>query len=267
MRRSRSSSLSSVCLLRLPYQADFYEHDQKDLLYLVDRESLSIFRWSTMKKVYLDSWSLLNPPNWVTLSATHNRLYLGYSNGKITYFDLSQTAPVETHFTNLAIGTLGLLAVGDFLFAADASGAWATHYSMDKNGTIVDSKDWRDTGSQYIWNPVLSRVYHQRDNTSPNDIVWTELDPTSGVFRSQGDSPYHGEMLVTRYPIRVNDNGQYLLNGAGQIIDATSLTVLNALANNIADGIWVNDQLVTIDKNVPALQLWGANFELWLTIL
>jgi hypothetical protein len=246
----------------LSYLPDFYELYNSDTLYLIDRETLSVFRWSTTSAEYLASWRLINPPTWATVSNSHRRLYLGYSDGKITYFDLTAVNPVETHFANLAIGMHGLLAAGNYLFAADASGAWGTHYSLDINGVIVDSKEWSHTGTQYVWNSVTNRVYHHLDGISPNDIEWTELNQSTGLFGAQGDSPYHGDTLITSYPLRVSDDGQYLLNGGGQIVDAYSITVLNSLSNRITDGVWVNSDLVTIKTGLPALQLWGQNFEL-----
>ena len=246
----------------LSYQPEFYAHDEIDILYLVDKESLSVFRWSSVQEAYLESWPLTNPPTWATFSVSHNRLYLGYSNGKITYFDASQTSPAETHFVSLASGMFGLLAAGDYLFAADASGAWESHHSFDVNGALIDSEEWRNTGAQYAWNSVTNRIYHQRDGTSPNDIEWTELDQSTGTFGADGDSPYHSGTLIVGYPILISDDGQYVLNGAGQILDAYSLTVLNSLSNGIADAAWVNGDLVSIKKGFPSLQFWDSNFEL-----
>ena len=100
------------------------------------------------------------------------------------------------HFASLAMGMYGLLAAGNFLFAADASGAWESHHSFDIDGNLLQSVEWRNTGSQYVWNPLTNRIYHHRDGTSPNDIEWTELDPSTGLFVAQGDSPYHGDTLV-----------------------------------------------------------------------
>lgn len=245
----------------LVYQPEFYELDQSGTLYLVDRESLSVFRWSSSSQSYLTSLSLVNPPTWTTFSSSHNRLYLGYSSGKITYFDLSTANPVETHFTSMVGPVLGLLAAGEFLFAADQAGAWESHYSFRSDGTLADSEEWRDTSSQYVWNPVTNRVYHHRDGTSPNDVEWTELDPVTGIFGLNGDSPYHGDTISLLKPLRVINNGIYILNGGGQILDAYSITVLNALSNAISDGVWI-DGLVTIKRGTPALQIWGQNFEL-----
>ena len=138
----------------LAYQADFYEHDETDIMYLIDRETMSVFRWSSVQDNYLATWPLINPPKWATFSISHNRLYLGYESGKITYFNPSQDSPIETHFASLASGIEGLLAAGDYLFAADFSGAGSSHHSFDMNGTLIDSEEWRETAAQYAWNSL-----------------------------------------------------------------------------------------------------------------
>jgi|GEM_PF-1129154 len=244
----------------LNYSPEFIVHDNNNIVYLVDREALSIFRWSLTEQKYLPTWPLLAPPSWVTYSVAHNRLYLGYDTGKISYFSADQATPTETHFANLSTSIRGLLAAGNFLFAVD--GTWATHYSFSANGSSVASGNWTYAGSEYVWNSFTQRVYFHRDNTSPNDIVWRELNATTGAFVAEGESPYHGDTLISRYPLVVSNDGEYLLNGAGQIIDAHNITVLNALSNSISSGAWFDNKLVTIDQNKKSLQFWNNNFSL-----
>lgn len=245
----------------LNYQAEFIQHDGADTIYFIDRETLSIFRWSVSQNNYLSSWSLLNPPTWASYSAAHQRLYLAYESGKISYMD-ADAAGEEKHFANLPGTTRGLLATDNYLFAVDNSGAWATHYSFAENGTLLTSEDWAYIGNQYVWNPITQRVYHHRDDTSPNDIVWREIDTSTGLFRVAGESPYHGDTLKVRYPLVVSNDGELLVNGAGQIIDAYSGQVLNALSNSITSAAWINNQLTTISESPFAIQFWNSNYSL-----
>jgi hypothetical protein len=243
------------------YEPDLVDTNGSDTLYLYDQESLTIFQWSTTQNAYLDSWALINPPSWMSYSQSHERLYLGYNSGKITYFDSNSNT--EKHFLSLALGVKGLLASGDYLFAADSSGAWNTHYLIDSSGTVTSSEDWRKTAQQYIYSALTNRIYHFRDGTSPNDIEWTEFDPDSGILGNKGDSPYHGSTLYTKYPLRLNLAGDLIVNGAGQLIDGYSLEVHNSLSNNITDAAWFNNNtLITIDETSSNLQFWGNNFAL-----
>ncbi|WP_191966518.1 thrombospondin type 3 repeat-containing protein [Cellvibrio sp. KY-YJ-3] len=245
----------------LAYTPEVVVSDAQDLVYLVDRESLSVFRWSRSQQKYLTSWPLLSAPTRASYSTAHQRLYLAYADGKITYISSAAETPLEVHFTSLPSTPRGLLAADNYLFATDASGAWATHYSFGANGNLLDSKDWAYIGQQYVWNPVTKRVYLHRDDTSPNDLVWRELDTSTGMLGGDGDSPYHGSTINTRYPLVVSSDGEYLLNGAGQILSAYTGTLLNALSNSINSGVWIGSQLITIG-NQNSLQFWESNFSL-----
>lgn len=245
------------------YTAEFIESDGADLIYLIDNESQSVFRWSVSQAKYLDSFWLSTPASWVTYSAAHKRLYLAFADGRITYFDSTAAQPREQHFATLPTPPVtGLLAVGDWLFAADYSGAWASHYLFNADGVVADSVEWRNVSSQYVYHPGISRIYHHRDDSTPNDIEWTEFDPVTGQWGQNGDSPYHGDQLAIKTPLRIIDNGNYVLNGAGQILDSGSLALLNALSNPIADAIWIEDQLITVAADSAQLQFWSDKFGL-----
>ncbi|MDQ7073893.1 MAG: thrombospondin type 3 repeat-containing protein [Gammaproteobacteria bacterium] len=248
--------------VELAYQAEFYQHDGNDILYLIDQDSLSVFRWSSISNSYLSSWALLDPPTSVALSTTHNRLYLGYSSGKISYFDLSLINPVETHFANLTLSVKHLLATNNHLFATDLSGFWATHYSFDINATLLDSKMSNDLSLEYVWNPVNNRIYHYNTFLN-NTIEWQEIDQTTGLFTLSGFAPYQANSFLTiNFPLRLSDDGLSLLNGEGKILDATSLTLLNTLPNTVSDAAWINGSLFTVKKASPELQFWDNNYGL-----
>lgn len=246
----------------LNYVPEFILNDGADILYFIDRETLSIFRWSVSQNKYLTSLPLINPPTWATYSVVQKRLYLGYDSGKISYLSMEQANPTEIHFVNLPSKTLGLLAFDNYLFAVDGSGAWATHYNFAENGTLLDSEEWAYVGKEYVWNPVTHRIYNHRDDTSPNDIVWREVNLQTGQFTVTGESPYHGDVIKTLYPLVVSNDGEYILNGAGQLLDAYTGSVLNALSNSINSAVWVGNKLVTTNQAAISLQLWDSNFSL-----
>lgn len=246
----------------IDFEPEAWSDNGQDTIYLLDNDALSVYRRSIENDIYLTSYVLSSPASWMTYSKEHQRLYLGYSSGKITYFDTTQTSPTETHIATLATAVYGLAPAGKFLFAADGSGAWNTHYTFNLAGETVDSVDWRNTSNEYLWNPLTERMYHFRNGTSPNDIEWTEIDSNTGEFGADGDSPYHGDTLSISSPLILSFDQQLILNGAGQLIDVYSLEVLNALSNNISSGVWFEEQLVTVNSNNGALQFWGANYQL-----
>lgn len=243
---------------------DFIEFDSHNgLLYLADRETLAIHIWSAETQTYIDSVGLLNPPTWMTYSPAHDRIYLGYPSGTISHISLSDQTLQESPFANLPQSVQGLESAGNYLFAADASGSWSRFYSLDQVGAIVDSVEWRNASTEYLWNPVTERVYHFRSGVSPNDIEWSELSSTTGLFGDNGDSPYHSSLYASS-PLRFDPSGQLLLTGGGRIHDAYSLSELNYLANEITDAAWVGNTLYTVATidGKAMLQTWSENYEL-----
>ncbi|MCR6653432.1 MAG: thrombospondin type 3 repeat-containing protein [Cellvibrionaceae bacterium] len=245
-----------------PYTPEFIETDGEDLIYLIDEQTQSVFRWSISQNKYLESWWLGNAPVSVSYSKAHARLYIGHRDGRINYFDTTAPEATEKHFTTLATAPSGLLATGNYLFTSDATGSWVTHYLFNHAGEITSQDSSRYSGAEYVFNSTLSRIYHYRSDISPNDIEWADFNPETGQWSQSGDSPYHGSQLYTKAPLRVIDNGNYVLNGAGQLLDSHSLTILNNLSNEIRDAIWINSQLVTVDSSGTQLQFWSDRFQL-----
>lgn len=243
------------------YVPEFTEADGEDLIYLVDAQTQSIFRWSISQNQYLASWSLAGIPTWVSYSKAHARLYIAHRDGRITYFDATSPEATEVHFTTLATPPSGLLAAGNHVFAADHS-VNGSHYLFNQAGEITDHASFRYSGLQYVFNPTLNRIYHYRSGVSPDDLEWTEFDPNTGLWGDRGDSPYHGQQLQTLSPLRLIDNDKYLINGAGQVLDAYSLNIVNGLGHGLSDAIWADTQLVSVDPAATQLQFWDGNFQL-----
>jgi hypothetical protein len=213
--------------------------DIDGVIYLFNAENGKVYRWSTLLErylspIYLDASSNIRDsyPLKMALSVPHNRLYFGYDSGLITFIDLS-SEPQEQIFANVPERVNGLVAVGNFILAQDASGAWNTHYIFNQDGILTDSEDWNYRSLEYAWNSVNNRVYFFRDGTSPNDLHYEEIDQFTGLIMSDGESPYHGAR--TGYPIRVVANGQYVLLGSGVLYDAESLSEVHDLEFSFSD--------------------------------
>jgi len=203
--------------------------DDSGIVYLFSSENSTVYRWSSVTESYLnpiyvgeDTVIASVSPNLMAYSSAHQRLYFAYASGALTYVDLAGSL-VEQAFGNTASRVGGLAAVGEFLLAQDSSGAWGTHYIFDRNGDITDSKDWNYYSREYAWNAANHRVYFFRDNTSPNDLHYEEIDQVSGEIISDGESPYHSSSYI-RIPIRVIAQGQYVILGSGKIYNAETLS-------------------------------------------
>ena len=168
-----------------------------------------MYRWSIATASYLNPYVIgINQgfsalvPEHMAYSSSQQRLYLGYSTGAIQYIDTSAPNGAEVPFGNTALGVGGLAAVGNFLLAQDFSGAWATHYVFNAAGNITDQLDWNYYSREFAWDPVYSRVYFFRDDTSPNDLHYEVINQASGQITDAGETPYHGS-----YSIRAADPG------------------------------------------------------------
>ena len=236
--------------------------DENGVVYLFSELNQAVYRWSVSQSSFLNpiyvgeaSTIYTASPSLATYSSAHQRLYFAYDSGAITYVD-AVTPNGEQAFARTASSIGGLVAVGDFVLAQDNSGAWNTHYVFDENGVQTDSEDWNRYSRQYAWNEVNNRVYFFRDQTSPNDLHYEEIDQITGEITAEGETPYHSSNNIL-LPIRVIDNGQKILLGSGVIYDAESLEQVNSLQQTISDAIDFYDYLATLRKinNVSIVEL------------
>ena len=79
-------------------------------------------------------------------------------------------------FVKLSQSVNGLAAVGDLVLAQDNSGAWKSHYIFDRDGNLTDDEDWNYYSRAYAWNEKYNRVFFFRDHTSPNDLMYEDID-------------------------------------------------------------------------------------------
>jgi len=250
----------------LAYTPDSTFLDKNGILYLLSKAHQSLFRWDQLNQTYLTTIPLVGSPSYVAYSAQHHKVYLAYSTGLIRQMDLNGVDFLETPFANLPTGPLGLAVADPFVFAADGSGAWNTHYTFNAAGGLVDSVDWNYYSTEYIWSSVRQKMYFFRDDTSPNDLIWEEINANGVTYGGQPpggiggkiDSPLHDSSGFA-HPIRVSPDGTVVVLGSGAIHDAVTLARLaTGLGNSITDAAWVGGQLRTIRTigGVAQLQQW-----------
>lgn len=240
--------------------------DVNGVVYLLSMENNRIFSWSAdtssfTNPIYVGSTDVLSAtsPTQMTYSLAHQRLYLGYPSGVMTYIDLAGDL-AEHPFANLPRGVNGLVSVGQYLLAQDSSGAWNTHYVFNQNGVLTSSADWNYYSQVYTWNEVNDRVYFFRDSQSPNDLHYENINQISGAIAANGETPYHGTYAIVP-PIRISQDGSRVLLGSGDIYDANSLTWQGTLGTNFDDAVWLGNSIVTTKQNVTdsQIQIWDVS--------
>jgi hypothetical protein len=239
------------------YQTDLITTNEDNIVYLVDKENLAIHRRKAEEKEFASSWGLVEAPNWITYSASHKRLYLGYESGKITYFDTTKTGDTEeVHFISLTNAIRALVSAGDYLFAKDVRySSYTNSYSIDEQGIIIDHTGNGETSEEYVWNHLNDYVYQ----ISNRHIRWTELLSSDGNFGVYQSGNYNSDSNY-KFPLRISPNGQILLLGSGEIIGTNNQATLNNLSNSIDDATWINGKLATIKKDTNTLQFWQEDY-------
>lgn len=243
------------CKVVMPaFTPDVVVSDGLDTIYLLSKENKRVYRWSKAGGAYVSPYVVgqkngtVESPVRMAISVEHQRLYLGYASGLITYISLGGD-PVETRFASTAMAVGGLSAVGNYVLAQDLSGAWATHYIFDKQGKLTDSKDWNYYSRYYEWYGPLSRIYFFRDDTSPNDLLYETIDQSTGKISAKGETPYHGDYRIIG-PIRVSVGGGRIILGSGDIYSSSDLTVVKSLGVSFFDAQWRDSgALVTMTAN------------------
>ncbi len=251
----------------LPYTPDEVFFDGADLLYIASYAQQSIFRWQISTQRYLPAIPLIGVPDRVAYSQSSGRIYLAYSTGLIRKIDLQDPDFTEVPFANLPQKSSGLSTAGDYLFAVDASGAWATHYTFDLNGNMISSVDWNYYSKNYVWNEIRQKMYFFRDDTSPNDLIWEEINANGtaypallpGAIGMTKDSPLHTSVGFI-HPIRLSLDGTVVLLGSGFLHNAETLERLTpALGNAVTDAAWSDAALFSVRTiaDLTQIQTWS----------
>lgn len=243
----------------LVYTPDHVILGEDGVIYLLSRSNFSIFRWSGPERRYLPTIPLVDAPTFIAYSSVNHALYLAYPGGRINRI-LPTTSLDEVPFANLALTPKGLATAGEFVFACDGSGIWNTHYIIRPDGTVASTKDINEYSREYIWSAANRKMYFFRDDISPNDIIWENINP-AGVLGTSQDSPYHDSTGFV-HPIRVAPDGSVVVLGSGRVFNAIALTLTTTLPNPISDADWLNGSLFSVRASGTntQLQVWNSNY-------
>ncbi|MCP4699254.1 MAG: hypothetical protein GY862_20760 [Gammaproteobacteria bacterium] len=156
---------------------------------------------------------------------------------KSLYIDLTGGLN-EQNFANLPQVLDGLAPAGKYLLAQGSSRQ--THYVLDVHGTLID--DGKDSVNHYsrvyAWNEENDRIYFFSDRTTPNDLHYEEINQVTGMITDSGETPHHGDYFMMP-PIRISQDGAFVLLGNGDIYDAATLTRTGSLQTRFIDAVWV----------------------------
>lgn len=252
----------------LPFIPDDVFVDDVGVLHLLSRAHQSIFRWDSGSQAFLSSIPLLAAPDFVAYSAENDSIYTAYPSGLIRRIDLDVAPWVEVSFAQLPSAPRGLAAADGYLFAVDNSGSWDTHRTYSRTGTLVSTAGGNDYSRHYVWSSANQKMYFFRDNLSPNDLHWRQINANGSVYTglirgalgTKMESPLHTSTGFT-YPIRVSPSGGLVVLGSGVMHDGQTLDLVSsALGNSFTDGAWGSDGFYSVRADSGATQ-----FQQWLS--
>ncbi len=236
----------------LPYQVDEITIGNDNIIYILSKANLSIFRWSIETGGYLESIPLLGSPLYFSYSSENHTIYLAYASGKIDKINLD-AGFTEVPFVNSPQRPVGLATAGQFVFVVDPTGAWVSHFTYSSAGQLISQVEWNYESDEYIWNEVNRKMYFFRDHTSPRDLYWENID-TDGQIGTKKDTPYHSSSGII-HPIKVSPDGTEVLLGSGRIYDGISLELTGSLSNDIVDALWSQGNLFTLRETASATEI------------
>ena len=247
---------------RLAYTPENIILGEGEIIYLLSRNHLSVFRWSIAQRDYMDTIPLLVAPNYMAYSSDTNRLYLAYPTNEITEIKLAQGI-AETFFINSPESPLGLATAGPYVFVCDPSGPWVSHFTYSPEGILLSQKDWNHRSDEYVWNAANQKMYYFRDDTNPNGLLWEDI-ASNGLIGTYYES-FDDDIADIIHPIRVSPDGSVVVLGSGRIYDAITLEKLDSFSNDIIDAAWKNGSPVTIRSigvNTEVQKWTTANYEI-----
>ncbi len=237
------------------------EYGDNGIVYFSGPQWGLVHRYDSNTKHFLEpvTVQLTDTPN-MAYSSGHQRFYISDDNGDIRYIDENGLAD----FTTLNNPATTLIPVGDYLLTLVQSyynGEYAT-YNIDGVASEQLNNHFNFHSDTYSWNEAKSRLYHFRDGSFPNDLLYTEIDQSTGQIRQSVDSPYHGDYYIEP-PISISSDGSRVLLGSGDLYDSETLVWTGSIASQISNAFWLADNaLVTVQSNSDESLLVRRNDQL-----
>lgn len=265
---SPATTSANIIPTDLVYTPDTLALDKnQDTLYILSKANFAIFRWSISKAAYLTSIPIDNAPINIAYSADHQRIYLNYGDGTISYIDVSGTDTTEHPFINEHSYPYTVTATGPFIAIKDTSGLAGSFKVFTKDGIKTDTREWISYTSEAEWDDIYKRIYYISTNF---DFNWLQLDTNTGKLGEIQSYLRTTSTYLDLYgwvgPIRVSQNGKIIAFASGRVLERNSLKELADIeaSGSLKDMAWLQGNLFTIkgvDSNTyTQLERWQANF-------
>ncbi len=229
------------------------------IVYVLGRTESRIFRWSALTGEPLNPIVVSEDPRFLTYSDRHNRLYIGYEDGRITAFDPTASASPaggsalrESHFRRLPAPLRSLVAVDDFLviYGGGLEGDWPI---LNSEGQSVDP-DGPGSGIRLEFIPDLGRF-------NPGSSRTIELGPLTGEPGREATYFLSMSSLMTDAFHGSKDGGQLAFED-GSFRDGQTLSVIARIPLPHDDALWFPNGSFAAIRNWAGqtrIEVWDAD--------
>jgi PKD repeat protein len=246
----------------LPYTIDDLAFDPAGTIYLMNKASRNILRWSIAARAYLEPITLTREPQFITYSPTSGKLFIAYNNKDITQISPAQGLS-EIPFAALKQVPCALAAAGTALIACDNSIDLWNHrfFTINPAGDEVSSWTVGSDSIGFAWSEAQSRMYYTI--WGYYSVNWADISPEGAVT---SENSYYDYPNLYTDSISLSDNQTRLFAGPRTILDITppNVTLAGSLPEDMVSASWMNNTLYTLkaDSADATLQQWNADLTL-----
>ncbi len=226
-----------------------------NVVHVFSRTVQGLVRWSPVTRTFLATIPLRGAPILAFHQPGNNRALFAYGDGYITQVALSGGANQERALGIVAHRIRALVDAGDLavLNLADGQDSGDFRLVLDAAGKYLTmSQQSLYYGTGLAWIADSRRFY---STPSYGSALQYENLSTTGTITA-GSSAASNLAITT--PIRFNAAQSLLVSSNGRVVNA-DLASIGILANNIADGAWLDSGLLTIRavSGATEVQQWA----------
>lgn len=231
-----------------------------DTVYLLDRQQLSIFRWSISQERYLGTLELQGAPKHVYYSPTQGsqgRIYLAYSDQRLSYIDLATEQ--EHPFAEVDGPVSDMLVIDDWLLVPQGNyGERGKLQRFDAEGNTLSDTAFFGAHSRLAWDATSRRLYLRNPHFGWLDVsINGELNLNTNYYYD----PSSWSSLL-----RVSESGRFIALGDGLVMDYALGVIASNLVNrdSFADIAWMHGNLFSLRSldagTYTQFDRWNADF-------
>jgi hypothetical protein len=217
--------------------------DPNGVIHLVSNSERGVVRWDTVSQGFLSTLPLRGAPLYSSYAPEVDRLALVYGDGSLSdLFPVND--PMEQIFGYVSVQNrpFSLVAMDELTMlnirAADTTAD--LRITLGPLGELKNLSSWSYWGKALTWHSNSRRLYTISGYIHGESVDYFEVS-ASGIL--PGITAGTATNVVP--PLRFSVDGTLLLTANGRILNV-NLQQVGTLANPVADGVWLSDNLFTI---------------------